>query len=1059
MRQPSKLRYVECELPSEVEKTIAAFEDSFADSLKPFYDRLADWVANDLPVIEAELESQIALREALLTGAPVKSLSSLADVDKSTNLTSPKRDPNDPDSIRIDERKLGAANLCVLNGRMFKVIPGDRISALRYLWEVAGGDYDYFIRLGTSVYTTPLDSYMLFEYNESTPEKLPFVNKGFSYLTAVGLKNSQFKHRMIWTRGISASYALKSKMVTLGYTSEQINNIFSGYNPDNGYNYAGALEAVNTLIRSVTRLLFLPLADPLRQPLWANEANYIELAITKFLEYRTKKYTTSSTFDPEFWKTFLTELRPKDVKELLENRPEITNLELPQDLDSLTAAVEKAIAAPAETTAINTYMNNLPAGKLTETTLTQTLFDLGLAIWKQMQTTRASSSTTVTLPASQMDPIFPTKHNLSTTPYLSFKIKGATPSEDVTPSTIPFVANSKEILLDQAVLESMGQFLGIKGRSLSDIYGANTTLELSWSIISAPNRRITSKEADRLEQLLLELSGRKTLGDFFNPAVVIDPADISALFPTTNLPPVGALISNLKDDDQKRAIAANSASGQATASEPTPSNIPSGVSQGFPSEETFAMLLSRKLDWGSNFLNCSGSPATPPVTQQMTTVAEYSKTSAVESNAEWAQYNGDIAYLKERITFSSPNISVADIRSNLDSFLTAEEAKGTITRKSTNVSSLLATVNSSDDIKVVVRSAVAIVKMVPTTTPTTSSAPQTYSELTAGADRGAGLYAAKNRNYVEEAGGKVQPPGLTSKEVRTGLEHALGMPIPFMSGGNEVLVPFKANVAVELQVCPNKAIDALSDYGRQLEANRKQFENWILQFVNICKHQIIVFQNGIDSFITAIQQAMDGVLTKLERLLTLDLNFSGKIGFENSLFKCSWGIDLGLKINLLDLLLMYLDRWLGTILKPFTVGLGIIADFIREIMCVPIRWLETILNGAAEGAVSNLLGSIGCTVKDFKLPTAVFEILNLLNATFSIRSLVLRKGAADWRRMMGRLQKGKNEFTNLTQFANACASPDLSSAISALQATTARLISSIPVTSNTGSSGIVALQL
>ena len=1057
MRQPSKLRYVECELPSEVEKTIAAFEDSFADSLKPFYDRLADWVANDLPVIEAELESQIALREALLTGAPVKSLSSLADVDKSTNLTSPKRDPTDPESIRIDERKLGAADLCVLNGRMFKVIPGDRISALRHLWEVAGGDYDYFIRLGTSVYTTPLDSYTLFEYNDSTPEKLPFVNKGFSYLTAVGLKNSQFKHRMIWTRGISASYALKSKLVTLGYTSEQINNVFSGYNPDNGYNYAGALESVNTLIRSVTRLLFLPPADPLRQPLWSNEANYIELAITRFLEYRTKKYTTSVIFDPTFWKTFLTELRPKDVKELLENRPEITNIELPQDLDSLTAAVEKAIAAPAETTAINTYMNNLPASKLTETTLTQTLFDLGLEIWKQMQTTRASSTTTITLPASQMDPIFPTKHSLNTVPYLSFKIKGATPDADVTPSTIPFVANSKEILLDQTVLESMGQLLGIKGRSLSDIYGANTTLELSYSAISTANQRISSKDADRLEQLLLELSGRKTLGDFFNPAVVIDPADLSALFPTTNLPPVGVLVSNL-GDSQTRAVAANSSSGQAATAEPTPSNIPSGVGQGFPSEETFAMLLSRRLDWGSNFLNCSGAPATPPVTQQMTTVAEYSKTSSVESNAEWSQYNGDIAYLKERITFSSTNISVADIRSNLDSFLTAEEAKGTITRKSTNVSSLLATVNSSDDIKVVARSAVAIVKMVPTTTATTSSAPQTYSELTAGADRGASLYAAKNRNYVEDAGGKVQPPGLTSKEVRTGLEHALGTPLPFMSGGDEVLIPFKANVAVELQVCPNKAIDALSAYGRQLEANRKQFENWLLQFVNICKHQIIVFQDGIDKFIVAIQQAMDSVLAKLERLLTLDLNFSGKIGFENSLFKCSWGIDLGLKINLLDLLLMYLDRFLGVILEPFTIGLGIIADFIRDIMCVPIRWLETILNGAA-GDVSKLLGSIGCTVKDFKLPTAVFEILNLLNATFSIRSLVLRKGSADWQRMMARLQKGKNEFTRLTQFANACASPDLSSAISALQATTARLISSIPVTSNTGSSGIVAVQL
>jgi len=1074
MRQPSKLRYVECELPSEVEKTIAAFEDSFAESLKPFYDRIAAWVANDLPLITSELEAQIALREQLLTGSPVQSLASLAALDASTNLTSPKRDDTDPETIRIDERKLGAAGICLLNGRMFKIIPGDRVTALRHLWEVAGGEYDYFVRLGTSVYTTPLDNYTLFEYNPATPEKLPFVNKGFTYLTAVGLKNSQFKHRMVWTRGVSASYALKSKMAALGFTSEQMNNIFSGINPNADYDYIGTIEAINLLVRSITRLLFLPEADPLRQPLWQNEANYMELAIRRFLEYRTKKYTTSSVFDPAFWKLFLTELRPKDIKELLENRPEVTDIELPQEMDSLTAVVEKAVAVPAETTIINTYMNNLPVNKQDEINLTTSLFDLGLEIWQQMQRKSSSNSTTVTLPAAQMDATLPIKHGLKSTPFLSFKIKNPDGTETA-PDVIPFVADSLQITLNTRVTETIAAIQGRTGTSLTAAYGADTILILSWAEISTSDALKRSKDSDRLEALLLELSGRTKLGSFYDPPILIDPADLSALFPTTNLPPIGSLVSIVKTDIQKRSIKANSSSKKSKKSESkssqkdnlkaekgsTTNNVPGGISQGFPGVETFAMLLTRRIDWKSNFMDCTGEGAvgttTTPVVQAMNTVANFEQTESVESNEAWRQHNADLEYLKSRLPLTGSD-TISDIRSAVNTYVVEEEANGIITRKDTQVSSLLSTINTDNDIKIVVRTAVELLKGIPTTTPARSAIAEQsafFSELS-GADRGAGLYAANNRNTVEQQGGKIQPPGLTSNEVKTGLETILGSPLPFLGSGNEVLIPFQASVAVELQFCQNKALAKLSNYGRQLEANRKQFEQWIIQFINIVKHQIIIFQDSIDKVIVTIQQAMDAVFATLERLLTIDLNFSGKLGFENSLFKCSWGIDLGLKINLLDLLLMYLDRFLGTILGPILVGLGIFGDFIAQIMCVPIRWLETILNGAA-AAAGELLGLIGCTVKDFKLPTAVFELLNLINGTFSLRSLVLRKGSADWLTMMGRIQLGKNEFTGLSQFANACASPNLAAAISALQATAARIISSIPVTD--AGDGITALQL
>jgi hypothetical protein len=955
MRNPSKLRYVECELPDEVERAIIAFEDAFDDSIKPFYERLNDFVVNDLANVQAEITAQIDLREQLLTGSPVQSLSSLAALDASTNLTSPKRDDTDPETIRIDERKLGAAGLCLINGRVYKMLTGDRISALRHLWECAGGDYDYFVRLGTAVYTTPLDNYNLFEYNTSTPTKLPFVNKGFTYLEAVGLKNSQFKHRMVWTRGVSASYALKAKMATLGYDSTQINNMFSGLNPNADYDFIGVIGNIRNLIRSVTRLLFMPSTDPVRQPAWENEANYIELAIKTFLAYRTKKYSTSSFFDTDFWLSFLSELRPADIKELLENRPEIKNIELPQDMDSLTLAIEKAIAVPAETTLINTYMNNLPSGKDEELNLTTTLYDLGLAIYREL--------------------VF-----------------------------------------------------------------------------------IKATRAPSLELLLIELIGKPALIDFINEPILINHSDLSSLFPTTNLPPVGALVSSIQSRPDSAlislALSANSATDKFSKSESrtvsqenqkaesgsTTNNTPSGVTQGFPTEDTFAMLLTRRIKWDLNFQDCEGSSSTfgtssTPIDQQMRTVKSFDETSSVESNEEWRAHKENIAYLKERILLSGDSIS--DIRTALSTFLRAEAQNGTISLSDTRINEPLSTANTSNDVKIVAKAAVAVVKAIPEKIEASS----TTEAASGGYNIGEGMYAAKNRNQIEEQGGKTPPAsGLSQKEV-AGLENALGKTLPFLginnSGGT---IPFKASTSMDLQICQNKALKGFDNFLKGILTPPA----WLVRFINIVKHQIIMFQDRIDKFILTIQQVMDAILAKLERLLTLDLNFSGKLGFENSLFKCSWGIDLGLKINLLDLLLMYLDRFLSVILAPILKLLQLFSDFINEILCIPIQWLQTILNGAA-AALSALLGLIGCTLKDFKLPPMMFDLLNLISGIFNLRSLVLKKGSADWLKMMGRIKLGKDEFAGLSQFAGMCANPNLSKAISALQSAMGLAVSDIPV--------------
>ena len=976
MRQPSILRYVECELPDDVERAIAAFEDDFDNRLKPFYDRLADIVANDLPTVEAELESQIALREELLKGSPVQSLASLEALDASINLTSPKRDDNDPETVRIDERKLGAAGICLLNGRMLKIEKGgNRLVALRHLWEVAGGDYNYFLRLGTAVYTSPASSYTLFEYNQSTPSNLAFVNKGFTFLDSVGYKNSQFTHRMIWTNSVSASFALKSKMALLGYDSTQINNTFSGLNPNVDFDYLGTISGINTLIRAVTRLIFLPSTDSIRQPPWENEANYIELAIKRFLTYRTKKYTTSSTFDIDFWPLFLKELRPKDIKEILENRPEITDIALPQDMDAITTLVEKAVAMPSETTLINTYMNNLPIGKEDEINLTTTLYDLGLAIHNQVKalgnTTRAAQ-------------------------------------------------------LEQVLIELLG---GI------------------------PATQTGSTQTGSTQTGSTQPGGG--LRDFINPSIMINPADLAALFPTTNLPPIGELTAAIQSSGNERlinsALSANSAAksfnlaesktikkeGLLSESGSTTNNVPSGTTQGFPSVETFAMLLTRRIQWGANFTDCSGEQAvgkststSPP--QEMTTVSEFSETVSVETDNEtWRAHTENMSYLRVRLNLSGS--SVSDIRSAVNTYINTEASNGKVAKNDTNLTQQLSTINTSNDIKIVASISVSVLKSIPTATEVTSPSTQLYSET--GSDRGAAMYAAQNRNRIEEQGGKIpQTESDTTSDVRGDLE-AIG--IPALGVG---VVGGSASVNANLQVCPTKALTALDNYLKGLLTPPA----WLVRLLNIIKHQIIMFQDRIDKFILTLQAAMDALMAKLERLLTLDLNFSGKLGFENSLFKCSWGIDLGLKINLLDLLLLYLDRFLGVILGPILKLLGLLGDLINEIFCIPIRWIGTILNGAAYAA-AELLAKIGCTVKDFKLPVEIFDILNLINGLFSLRSLVFKKGSADWLKMMGRLSKGANEFKGLSQFASVCANPNLSASISALQAASKLAISDIPL--------------
>ena len=953
MREPNRLRYVECELPDELEKAILAFEDDFDENMKPFYDRLADFTLNDAPIIAAELDAQIALREELLKGSPVQSLGSLAAIDESLKLTSPARNDNDPETVRLDERKLGAAGIALVNGSILKMITGTRLTAMRHLWQLAGGDYNYFILLGSDVAMLPENAFVLYE-SHSTSGVLPFVNVGFEKLKSMGYKNSEFRHRLIWKSSVSATFSFRNKLSNFGFDSEQINNIFAGNDPNEGFDYAGTLDTVTMMIQAVSRLLFLSPSDFLRNPPWKNESNYIELAITNFLDYRLRKYTTSAVFDLDFFRLLISGLKPEDIKELLEQRPEIANIELPQVMSSVTTAVERALAIPASgSSSINTYMLGLPSTQR-ETQLTHTLYNLGYQIYQRLL------------------PVDPT-------------------------------------------------------------------------------------HAQRLKDLLLELIASSAFVPLFTDVTLVDFSELSALFPNVNLPPAGVLVASVaaatSEDPAllQSAVAANS-----EATKIQVENAPtSGIEQGLPTEDTFGMLLSRRVQWDKNFVDCRGNATTEAnAVGAVQASAVSTATSTVVNKGSFssdagATFEENYAFLKEKLDLKTK--SVEEIRTQLNIKIKYMISQKLLSKEDQSYTDSLSVVNSSSDLNTVVTKATdVLVTVLSKVEASTSSDPSLLASegLTSHKTTFTGEQAsAKNRRYVEQQGGKKSSAGLTAGEtqkLKKTIEDGIGQKVPWL-GTNST--SFNQSIKFDLSECKpawrkdwEDAIAMFTALGDQATKYGKKASKWLIEQLNIIKQILVGIQDKIDSFILAIQIALDNLLAKMERLMSIDLNLSGKLGFDNSLLKCSWGIDLGIKINLLDLLLFYINRLLGTIMGPFLKGLDLVKDFLEKIFCIPIKYLEGLL-----GAASSLLGMIGCSLKDVKLPVEILEILSLIMGFFQLRMLVLRQGSNDWYNMMGKVSLLRDDFAGLSQFAAFCQNPNLAKVLNETAAKAALMVSSIPI--------------
>ena len=955
MRDPNRLRFVECELPDGLEQSLLAFEDDFDANLKPYYDRVAAFVANDAPAIIAELNSQIALRDQLLNGSQVGSLGSLAALDSSLQLTSPARDDNDPETIRIDERKLGSAGIAMINGSIFKSLPGTRLNAMRYMWDIAGGDYNFFILLCSDVAALSDNSPVLYEGGMSTG-LYPFVDTGFTKLKTMGKQVSAFRHRLIWNAGVSANYAFRNKLVAFGYDSDQLNNIFAGYDPNYNYNFKAKVDSITMMIQAVTRLLFLAPKDLLRNPPWKNEAQYVELAISEFLDYRIKKYTTSSVFDLSFFKQLISGLRPQDLKELLEQRPEITDIELPQAMTSISALVEKAVTIPtSEGTLINTYMLGLP-NDTRETQLQHTLYNLGYRIYQKV---------------------------------------------------LPVDVN----------------------------------------------------QAQRLQSLLLELVGKASFVPLFTDITAVDFTEISALFPNVNLPPAGVLVASVatatNEDPNllKSAVSANSESSKLS----TETTTSSGTEQGLPTEDTFGMILARRTEWNKNFIDCQGGASTAANSAGSVssgTVATATSTVVSSTKGNFTRdagttFDQHLSYLTTQLGLKSKTI--AEIRSALSNVLMADKVKGLIALNDQSFAPLLTTINSSSDLNTVVNTATQVLVAIQTKAEAKiSSNPALLA--TEGLTTHSGVKftgdnaIAANRRYIQQQSGTAVNPGLTTTEtqkLKKTLEDGLGQNVSWL--GNNT-TSFNQNIKFDLSNCKpawgkswDDTIAMFESLGSLITKYGQKAGAWLIQQMNVIKQVLISMQDKIDSIILALQMALNNILATLERLLSVDLNLSGKLGFDNSLLKCSWGLDLGLKINLLDLLLLYLNKLLAMILGPFLGGLDILKDIIKNIICIPIKYIEGLL-----GAASALLGMIGCSIKDVKLPVEILELLSLIMGFFQLRQLVLRAGSDDWYSMCGKVSLQRDDFKGLSQFAAICQGPKLAALMNETMQNTLLKVSSIP---------------
>lgn len=908
MVTPNSLRYIQCEIPDNLANAVNAFQDEFDARIKPYFDRLDFLSESELPGIRLALATQIDLRKQLLQGSPVPGFGSLEAIEANLKLTNPDRN----DTKREDERKLGAFNILMLNGKIFKLLKGRRLEGFRYLWQAAGGNFTTFVNLAETIFGSPQGSLLFLQWNSAKPTNAPYINRSFSQVYEISkFKPSLFKSRIFWNSSVLPSAANRVKLDSFGFSSVQTTNILAGESPNAGVNLDDQLKQVLRLLGSLCKLLILPEDDPLRKPRWQSESDLIELILRDYLDYRLLKGLSSTVLDPSYYSLLMQNLTPADLKELFEHRPEILDFSLPQSLSSVTDLVNTAISLPAGSSLINTYMLKLPDDNQ-ERDFECRLFDMGLALWK-----------------------------------IFVKEK-------------PERANSLEVLLQE---------LTGKNEKLSDL-----------TPFCIPDATLTSDE------IATALGKSNSKGKDATGAL----NDLVALVTTGDKPANSTLVKKslaASSAGQKAAAKAEKTAQYADAKKPGEAPGGSGVLQGRPTQETAAMLLARLTDWKNNFAGCSSvSKSFQP--------AEASKTDVVD--AQTGQVLGST-------TNSADDIISKDIG-------TQNTKREQIAYTSTLVE------GTTDKYKVTISDSHELNEG---TSFTISEAPSAILK-----GKFYPKVPDKETLVIEVQGSPAPGTGVLTYEYLPRINQNNALAEQRQQLVQKEGKPTKIDQSLELDLgkCSGGALDAL---GKWLDGMRKKLEKWLEQLIDVIRQVIITIQDKIDAFILKFQLAIDSILSKLEKLLSLDLNLSAKGGFENSLIKCVFGVDLSLKINLLELLLSYLGTLFGEIGTPILKFMDLIRDFMLNVFCIPIKFLESILGGADEALaeLSELtFGLVQCSIKDFKLPTPIFELLQLLNGLFSLRSLVLRQASGDWRNLTIGLGGSRDEFAGLSQFASICQS-------------------------------------
>jgi len=944
----SRLKSLDCTVPGDVLRGLVAFEDEFNLDIEAFRKALLDFRDNELPSIDAEYDRQLEARRDLITGSPVPELGSFAEIERSTQLTSLERGGIGPlsdsprnsgtgydgdvgatevtaeeeETSRIDERKLGAAGIALIRGRMFKIETGTRAEGFRKLWKSVNSEYLSWIGMANSITRGIPEGDFVFLLTNPETKRFPFVNKSLEEAEQLsGADKSVFLRHVFFNARINPTAANYNKLRAFGLSEDQANNIMSGKDPngdDIQQTVINGLTVITNLIRELTALVLLAADDPLRQPRWSMEVDLMKAAISSFINLRAELNSASVILTSDYFDELRVYMSEGELTELFDFRPELLDI-LPNSSEAIIMAlVQKALSLELGSTVINTYQISIKKYEDNFTQIKEALFDVGLSIWKAIQGT-GGDTYAISLEAALRRLL---GRDLSLT--LSY----------------PFFNNKIDI---------------------NEKFLAKITPTSAQEAVTKTNAQVVSTAATKLGT-----SDGVSPTQFYQPPAVTP--DLASSTTT--------LIAALNDGDPNSSIPSwyiqrSCIQVNGILTKELTNRINSvGRKLGLKTRESFGTLLARKWKPAKQFLDCMGS-------------------------------------LEENIKGFGGSEGVGKAT-------TIRDETGKEIGSSTNIKDAAANLKPND--KVVMDSKRGLVV-------------QSLDSNKISNSQGSPSVKKETDDYLKNRA-KVDQRQVTQSQ-----------------GGSPNSYSGKLDLKFDRK-CFDKLDKQIQDMLNRLDPFSKFtldklgvdfWKNKLYLLIQQIRAVLGFVQDALDSVIALFQLILDGALAKLERFLTFDFNFGGDIGLDNSLIKCSWGFDFGIKLDLLGILLRLMAPFFENIGASIRGALDFIIDFIERAVCKAIKFVEDMLN-----PVAGFLALLGCQLKDPQLPTEILELLELFHASLELRSIILRKGSDHWLELTGNLRNGGKNWNGLTQFAALCQSVAARELANALKEKAQKAVSSIP---------------